>query len=111
MLKYIGPLTIILMLGMVLARVLLLKARGIKAMRFGETNKTDFLIPPFALFYFYIVFAAAFGWPTVAHRPLFQSDVAAWAGVLCCAAVRAELSHRHRCGSAGRADHLRHLRL
>ena len=84
--KYVGPLTIVLMLGMVLARVFILKAHGIEAMRFGETDKTDFLIPPFALFYFYIVFAAAFGWPTVAHRPLFQSDVAAWAGVLCCAA-------------------------
>ena len=66
--KYIGPLTIVLMLGVVLARVVLLKAHGIKAMRFGETDKTDFLIPPFALFYFYIVFAAAFGWPTIARH-------------------------------------------
>jgi protein-S-isoprenylcysteine O-methyltransferase Ste14 len=82
--RYIGPLTIVLMLGMVLARVLLLKARGVNAMRFGETDKTDFLIPPFALFYFYIVFAAAFGWPTVAHRALFRSDIASWAGALCC---------------------------
>ena len=84
--RYVGPLTIVLMLGMVLARVLLLKAHGIRAMRFGETDKTDFLIPPVALFYFYIVFAAAFGWPTVAHRVLFQSDIAAWAGAFCCAA-------------------------
>jgi protein-S-isoprenylcysteine O-methyltransferase Ste14 len=82
--NYIGPLTIVLMLGMVLARVVFLKARGVRAMRFGETDKTDFLIPPFALFYFYIVFAAAFGWPTIAHRALFHSHIASWAGALCC---------------------------
>ena len=84
--KYIGPLTIVLMLGMVLARVFILKTRGIKAMRFGETDKTDFLIPPFALFYFYIVFAAAFGWPTIARHVLFRSHIASWAGALCCVA-------------------------
>ena len=27
----------------------------------GKLDRTDFLIPPFALFYFYLVFAAAFG--------------------------------------------------
>jgi protein-S-isoprenylcysteine O-methyltransferase Ste14 len=84
--KYIGPLTIVLMLGVVLARVVLLKAHGIKAMRFGETDKTDFLIPPFALFYFYIVFAAAFGWPTIARHVLFRSEIASWVGALGCAA-------------------------
>jgi hypothetical protein len=29
-------------------------------MNFGRIDKKDFLIPPFAIFYFYIVFAAAF---------------------------------------------------
>ena len=32
-------------------------------MHFGHLDKTDFLIPPFALFYFYTVFAAAFNLP------------------------------------------------
>ena len=32
---------------------------GIQAMKFGEIDKKDFLIPPFAFFYFYIVFGAA----------------------------------------------------
>ena len=34
-------------------------------MKFGDIDKTDFFIPPFALFYFYVVLAAAFNWPTV----------------------------------------------
>ena len=57
---YFGALTFVLLLGMVLTRVLLMKRRWIEAMNFGKIDKTDFLIPPFALFYFYLVFAAAF---------------------------------------------------
>jgi hypothetical protein len=56
--KYLGALTIVLLLGIVLIRVFLLKRQGIKAMKFGSVDKTDFLIPPFALFYFYVLFAA-----------------------------------------------------
>jgi protein-S-isoprenylcysteine O-methyltransferase Ste14 len=55
-------------------------------MHFGNIDKTDFLIPPFALFYFYLVFAAAFGWPLGRQAELFHSDLAAWIGVLLCLA-------------------------
>ncbi len=84
--KYFGALTLTLLLAMVLIRVSLMRRKGIQAVHLGKIDKTDFLIPPFALFYFYIVFAAAFGWPTVARRRLFESGLAAWAGVLCCVA-------------------------
>jgi protein-S-isoprenylcysteine O-methyltransferase Ste14 len=84
--QYLGALTIVLLLGMVLTRVLLLKRQGIKAMKFGTIDKTDFLIPPFAFFYFYVLFAAAFGWPSADARPFFQSSAAGWAGVLFCLA-------------------------
>jgi len=82
---YLGALTVLLLLSMVLSRVLLLKRQGITAMKFGAIDKTDFLIPPFMLFYFYLLFAAAFGWPSVTHQRLFQSTPAAWAGVAACA--------------------------
>jgi protein-S-isoprenylcysteine O-methyltransferase Ste14 len=84
--KYLGGLTIVLLLGMVLTRVFLLKGQGIKAMKFGSTDKMDFLIPPFALFYFYFLFAAAFDWPNISARPFFHSEAVAWAGVLFCLA-------------------------
>jgi protein-S-isoprenylcysteine O-methyltransferase Ste14 len=84
--KYFGALTIVLSLGMVLTRVFLLKRQGIKAMKFGAIDKTDFLIPPFALFYFYVLFAAAFGWPGVGKRQFFHFGAVAWAGVLFCLA-------------------------
>lgn len=83
---YIAVLTIVLMMGMVVTRAILLKRQGVAAMQFGKIDKTDFLIPPFALFYFYLVFAAAFHWPSVSTQMFFQSEVIAWAGALFCLA-------------------------
>jgi protein-S-isoprenylcysteine O-methyltransferase Ste14 len=82
--KYLGALTIVLLLGMVLTRVFILRRQGIKAMKFGEIDKTDFLIIPFAFFYFYVVFAAAFNWPTVSRQEFFHSEMVSWVGVLFC---------------------------
>jgi len=84
MVRYFAALTIVLMLGMVLTRVFMLKRKGVDAMRFGQTDKTDFFIPPFALFYFYLVFAAAFDWPTVSTQEFFRSGALAWVGVALC---------------------------
>ena len=82
--RYLGALTIVLLLGMVLIRVFLLKGQGIEAMKFGNIDKTDFLIQPFAFFYFYVLFAAAFDWPNVSTRQFFHSEIVSWAGVLFC---------------------------
>ena len=84
--RYFAALTIVLMMGMVVSRALMLKRQGVEAMQFGKIDKTDFFIPPFALFYFYLVFAAAFHWPTVSTQEFFYSDVIAWLGVLFCLA-------------------------
>jgi protein-S-isoprenylcysteine O-methyltransferase Ste14 len=82
--RYFGALTLVLLLGMVLIRAFLMRRSGTKAIHFGEIDKTDFLIPPFALFYFYIVFAAAFDFPTVSRQEFFHSDAISWAGVFLC---------------------------
>jgi len=84
--KYFAVLTIILMLGMVLTRVLLMRRKGIQAMNFGKIDKTDFLIPPFALFYFYSVFANAFDLPAVSTQEFFHSELISWVGVFLCLA-------------------------
>jgi uncharacterized membrane protein len=65
--KLFAALTIFFMLGMVLTRVLLMKKQRIGAMQFGKIDRTDFLIPPFAFFYFYLIFASAFNLPTVSR--------------------------------------------
>ena len=84
--RYLAALTIVLLLGMVLARVAILRRQGIRAMKFGKQDKTDFLIPPFAFFYFYGVFANAFDWPSASRHVLFASGAAAWLGVAFCLA-------------------------
>lgn len=81
---YFAVLTIVLMLGMVLTRVVLMRRRGIEAVHFGKLDKTDFLIPPFALFYFYLVFAHAFNLPGASTQVLFDAEALAWTGVFFC---------------------------
>jgi protein-S-isoprenylcysteine O-methyltransferase Ste14 len=81
---YLAALTIVVLLGMVLTRVILMRRTGTRAMHFGRIDKTDFLIPPFALFYFYTVFAAAFNLPLVSTQVFFRSEVIAWVGVGLC---------------------------
>jgi protein-S-isoprenylcysteine O-methyltransferase Ste14 len=89
--QYIGAGTLVLVIAMVIARLVMLRRRGIRAMKFGETDKTDFLIPPVALFYVYSVLATALGWPKIADRPFFQSENSRWAGVALCIAALAVL--------------------
>ena len=85
--KYIAATTIILLITMVITRVLVLKKQGIQAMQFGAIDKKDFLIPPFAFFYFYLVFAHTFGWPSIHEKEIFHSEAIAWVGVCFCAAA------------------------
>lgn len=80
----LAALTIALLLGMVLTRVAMLRRRGVRVMNFGKQDKTDFLIPPFAFFYFYLVSARAFGWPTLSRQTFFVSGAVAWLGVAFC---------------------------
>jgi protein-S-isoprenylcysteine O-methyltransferase Ste14 len=84
--RYLGALTIVLLLAMALTRVFLLQRRGIKALKFGNIDKTDFLIPPFVFFYVYVLFANAFRWPNVTTHQFFRSEIAAWIGVAFCVA-------------------------
>ena len=48
--RLLASLTLVLVLGMVITRVLLMRRSGTRAMQFGNIDKKDFLIPPFALF-------------------------------------------------------------
>lgn len=63
-----------------------MKRMAIKAVHFGKRDKKDFLIPPFALFYFYVVFSAAFDFPAVSRQEFFRSGAVSWLGVFFCLA-------------------------
>jgi protein-S-isoprenylcysteine O-methyltransferase Ste14 len=86
MTRYFAALTVLLMMGMVLTRVFIMKRKGVEAMHFGKIDKADYFIPPFALFYFYLIFAAAFDWPAPSTAELFGSDAIGWIGVALCLA-------------------------
>ena len=82
--RYFGPITIVLLLGMVLSRVWIMRRKGIRAMNFGRTDKGDYLILPFTLFYLYTIFAAAFHLPTLSRQELIHSNIVSWAGEFLC---------------------------
>lgn len=84
--SYLAAATIILLLAMVFGRVALMRSGGIEAIKFGKLDKRDFLIPPFAIFYFYLVFGRAFGFNVVSEQEFFRSQIVAWVGVAFCAA-------------------------
>jgi protein-S-isoprenylcysteine O-methyltransferase Ste14 len=86
MTQIVAALILVILVAVVVTRVLLLKSAGTQAMHFGRVDKTDFLIPPFALFYFYVVFADAFHLPGASTQTLFQSSLLSWVGVLLCCA-------------------------
>lgn len=80
MTRYIAAAAMLLLVILVITRAFQLKKLGIKAIRFGEMDKKDFFIPPFALLLFYIVFASAFGLPEIGSE-LFRSEWIGWIGV------------------------------
>lgn len=82
--NYLAALALVLAFGTVLTRVMMMRRAGTNAMHFGSMDKKDFLIPPFALFYFYTVFAAAFELPLVSAQTFFDSEIVAWLGVALC---------------------------
>lgn len=82
--RYFAVIAFLLLIGMVVFRVFLLKRKGIAATKFGKLDKTDFIILPFAIFYFYLIFANAFNFPSPAHSELFKSEITGWLGVVLC---------------------------
>jgi protein-S-isoprenylcysteine O-methyltransferase Ste14 len=89
--NYLAVLSFVLLVLTVLVRAFMMSRRGIRAFNFGRIDKKDFLIPPFVLFYLYLVVAAAFDLPSVSRQELFRSGAIAWAGVLLCYAALALL--------------------
>ncbi len=84
MLRYLASLTILLLIGTAFSRAIILKRKGIEAIHFGKIDKTDYLIPPFALFYFYTIFGAAFNFPLLSTQVFFQSEFVTFVGLLFC---------------------------
>src|SRR6478736_615776 len=57
---YFAIISLLLMMIMVIIRAKQLKKKGIKAFKFGELDKKDFFIIPFAVLFFYLIFSSVF---------------------------------------------------
>jgi protein-S-isoprenylcysteine O-methyltransferase Ste14 len=85
--RYFAVAAIFSLIILVLSRAFQLKKLGIKTLQFGKKDKKDFFIPPFALLFFYIVTAGAFGLPEIGGL-LFESDLVSWIGMaICCLGI------------------------
>ena len=80
---YFAIATMALLPIMVMSRAVIMRRKGIKAIRFGEMDKKDFLIPPFALVYFYIILSNTLNLPQFGFK-LFDSEILSWLGVTLC---------------------------
>ncbi|WP_077618214.1 methyltransferase family protein [Bacillus sinesaloumensis] len=81
---YFAILTFVLLIAMVIIRVRQLKKNEIKAFRFGELDKKDFVIIPFALLFFYLILSGVFDLPKLGDE-LFRNEIISWVGVGLCA--------------------------
>ena len=82
--EYFGVITIILFITIVIVRSIDLRKQGIQSMEFGKKDRKDFIIIPFALFYFYILTANLFSLPTIPNQLFFYNEIVSWIGVLFC---------------------------
>lgn len=80
---YIAAATLFLLVILVLLRAFQLNKLGIKVIKFGEMDRKDFLIPPFAFLLFYIVFASVFNLPKIGAE-LFHNEFLDYLGVVLC---------------------------
>lgn len=80
---YLAIATVILLMAMIFLRVSMLKKLGIRVIQFGKMDKKDFIIPPFALLYFYLIFADVLGLPRLGFD-LFRFETISWIGVALC---------------------------
>ena len=73
----------------VLIRAAGLRRRGVRALVFGQTDKTDYILIPFILLIFYTVLANAFRLPVwrALVFPFWPVALPGWAGLALCAAA------------------------
>ena len=84
--KYIPIIELPVLILLVLIRSLILKRRGIKALVFGKTDKSDFILVPFIAFFFYAVTASFFDipFPEILRKKFWEADVFMWVSIGLC---------------------------
>ena len=75
----------VLLIVLVLIRAAILRRRGVKAIVFGKTDKSDFLLAIPILFFVYALVGLPL--PNFLRHKMIDSDILGWCGVALCAAA------------------------
>ena len=77
----------LLLVACVITKTALLRKRGVRAMVFGQTNKSDFFLIPVILAVVYASFARSLGLPmwSLLLKPFWSSSAPGWFGLALCA--------------------------
>ena len=88
MLKFIPVLELPILVFMVFIRARMLRRHGIKAIVFGDTDKTDFIIIPIVLFFFYGLLSTVIKlpFPEVLTKPLLEKEILYIVSIIICTA-------------------------
>ena len=86
---YISVILFIMFIALVAGRAALLRRKGIKAIVFGATDKSDFLLLPFVLAFIYTISSGVFGLPMWKPliTPFWETRLSGAAGIALCAAA------------------------
>ncbi|MCL2137664.1 MAG: isoprenylcysteine carboxylmethyltransferase family protein [Coriobacteriia bacterium] len=86
---YLSVMLFVLFVALVAGRAVMLKRQGIKAIVFGNTDKSDYLLVPFMLLIVYTISSKAFGLPLFQPlvAPFWPSGLPGIGGIALCAAV------------------------
>jgi len=86
--NYLSALALLLFFVLLAGRTLTLRKRGIRAIVFGQTDKSDFLLVPVLLLVAYAVLARSFGLPMWSPllTPFWEVPAPGWLGLALCSA-------------------------
>jgi protein-S-isoprenylcysteine O-methyltransferase Ste14 len=84
--EYVPILELPVLIVMVVIRALTLRKQGVKAIVFGETDRSDFILIPCALFFFYGAASSVFEmpFPPVLKKQFLNSSVLSLCAIIIC---------------------------
>jgi len=84
--EYILIIELAILITMVLIRSALLRRKGINAIVFGDTDKTDFFLLPVVLCFFYGILAPIFNFPMpeILQMPFWNYDILTYLAIILC---------------------------
>ena len=83
---YLSAVMFVFFIAMVISRAIVMHRKGINALLFGKTDKSDFLLIPIVLILIYTIISRVFNLPMWKPliRPFWNTHIPGWVGVIIC---------------------------